>query len=571
MIDKELFSNYATLHFGDINPFVMALSNPTQYAQNYPACDILNGDINCNGQFGFDDINPFVACLTEGACPHYEVCAFCGDGVADPGEDCDDDDLNGQTCQTLGYDSGDLSCNPDCTFNTGQCQQGSGEECTSNDDCTLRCYPTCNVSTGECMPNATVCADFYVEELTYVDPVTGEENWREIDLENEQIEKGLKVKLDAGSFSTHAVRYDWTFPGYYPSGPEVMYQFGIDYTVQLIAYDEDWNEDIITKTIYVDTGMQLLSSMPSPGTVFYPQYYVLDGNTIWVISSNGLIATADVSNPYALPMLQIMPTPALQYKYSISYANGRLYVGTGDGVNVYRADPNDFVLLHRFLASEMGSLSTMTVSSVGDMLYIGSSYPDKLWAYDMSNPEQPTLVSSLDLSLHPSYVIQLANDALLFHASGGTSLALIDIRDAQNPNLSEVIDTGAVLGANYDVVNEYQCVISANNGARMYYILPDIPLNEPLVLSPARVLVTGLGSSGGGLSTTRLYVRNGQFIAKYDITDWAGPGYLMETFEPQAPMGGVDDFVIDPDGPLGPASGILYVGYSFGYRAFEPS
>ena len=154
--------------FGDINPFVMALSNPTQYAQNYPACDILNGDINCNGQFGFDDINPFVACLTEGACPHYEVCAFCGDGVADPGEDCDDDDLNGQTCQTLGYDSGDLTCNEDCTFNTGECQQGSGEECTDNSDCTL-CYQCVE---QQCVPKDELCADFYVEELTYVDPVT---------------------------------------------------------------------------------------------------------------------------------------------------------------------------------------------------------------------------------------------------------------------------------------------------------------------------------------------------------------------------------------------------------------
>jgi len=115
--------------FADINPFVLALSNPTAYGNTFPDCDILNGDINCNGQFGFDDINPFVACLTEGACPHYETCAFCGDGVVDPGEDCDGTNLSEQTCQTLGYDSGDLTCNPDCTFNFQECFGGPGQEC----------------------------------------------------------------------------------------------------------------------------------------------------------------------------------------------------------------------------------------------------------------------------------------------------------------------------------------------------------------------------------------------------------------------------------------------------------
>ncbi|MBU0907657.1 MAG: hypothetical protein KKE05_05885, partial [Nanoarchaeota archaeon] len=36
--------------FGDINPFVLALSNPTAYGNTFPGCDIMNGDINCNGQ-----------------------------------------------------------------------------------------------------------------------------------------------------------------------------------------------------------------------------------------------------------------------------------------------------------------------------------------------------------------------------------------------------------------------------------------------------------------------------------------------------------------------------------------
>jgi hypothetical protein len=49
--------------FDDINPFVLALSDPAAYAAAYPTCNILTGDCDQNGQVDFDDINPFVALL----------------------------------------------------------------------------------------------------------------------------------------------------------------------------------------------------------------------------------------------------------------------------------------------------------------------------------------------------------------------------------------------------------------------------------------------------------------------------------------------------------------------------
>ncbi|MEW6252891.1 MAG: M14 family zinc carboxypeptidase, partial [Planctomycetota bacterium] len=51
------------VNFDDINPFVLALSNPAGYAAAYPQCDIMNGDVNGDGRVDFDDINPFVALL----------------------------------------------------------------------------------------------------------------------------------------------------------------------------------------------------------------------------------------------------------------------------------------------------------------------------------------------------------------------------------------------------------------------------------------------------------------------------------------------------------------------------
>lgn len=51
--------------FGDINPFVLALTDPVGYTQAFPDCDIRNGDINLDGKVDFGDINPFVAVLTQ--------------------------------------------------------------------------------------------------------------------------------------------------------------------------------------------------------------------------------------------------------------------------------------------------------------------------------------------------------------------------------------------------------------------------------------------------------------------------------------------------------------------------
>ncbi len=58
------------IDFGDINPFVLALSNWEQWKLTYPNCPEQNADINGDGQYGgsngFGDINPFVALLASG-------------------------------------------------------------------------------------------------------------------------------------------------------------------------------------------------------------------------------------------------------------------------------------------------------------------------------------------------------------------------------------------------------------------------------------------------------------------------------------------------------------------------
>ncbi|GBD34352.1 hypothetical protein HRbin35_00064 [bacterium HR35] len=49
------------------------------------------------------------------------VPGVCGNNLKEPGEECDGPDLGGQSCVSLGYSGGTLSCNSNCTFNASQC------------------------------------------------------------------------------------------------------------------------------------------------------------------------------------------------------------------------------------------------------------------------------------------------------------------------------------------------------------------------------------------------------------------------------------------------------------------
>ncbi|MEW6251011.1 MAG: S8 family serine peptidase [Planctomycetota bacterium] len=51
------------VNFGDINPFVLALSDPAGYAARYPSCPIVNADCSRDCFVDFDDIAPFVRAL----------------------------------------------------------------------------------------------------------------------------------------------------------------------------------------------------------------------------------------------------------------------------------------------------------------------------------------------------------------------------------------------------------------------------------------------------------------------------------------------------------------------------
>jgi len=54
------------------------------------------------------------------------IASVCGNEIIETGEQCDGDNLGGQTCRGLGFRGGTLSCNADCAFNTSACTRGVG-------------------------------------------------------------------------------------------------------------------------------------------------------------------------------------------------------------------------------------------------------------------------------------------------------------------------------------------------------------------------------------------------------------------------------------------------------------
>jgi len=58
--------------------------------------------------------------------------SICGNGDQEPGEVCDGDDLGGETCQGLGLGGGTIGCEPDCLyFDVSGCEIQAEWSCPS--------------------------------------------------------------------------------------------------------------------------------------------------------------------------------------------------------------------------------------------------------------------------------------------------------------------------------------------------------------------------------------------------------------------------------------------------------
>ena len=107
---------------------------------------------------------------------------FCGDGAVNVAtEECDGSDLAGESCESLGYTGGTISCNADCTIDVSSCEmcgdgvRSSDENCDGSDlgdavcaDVGCRagvpsCSSSCTVDYSTCTDCAT-CGDGLVNQ-----------------------------------------------------------------------------------------------------------------------------------------------------------------------------------------------------------------------------------------------------------------------------------------------------------------------------------------------------------------------------------------------------------------------
>jgi len=126
-----------------------------------------------------DDAGPMGSTSDTGTGPGLDsssddgpIIPVCGDGIADPGEDCDGEDLAGTTCEDFGR-IGPLGCLPDCSFDLSECISaepicGDGvlhprEGCEGNDFGELGFAPECEDVLGDGLYGEVTCTDCGVD------------------------------------------------------------------------------------------------------------------------------------------------------------------------------------------------------------------------------------------------------------------------------------------------------------------------------------------------------------------------------------------------------------------------
>ncbi len=99
-----------------------AVCPPGQVCHDETERCVLPGQISaCMEKIDYDSCDypgspPYTVCRNG-------ICIFpvCGDSIVDPMEDCDNENLGGATCESLGLGGGTLGCNADCKYDMSGC------------------------------------------------------------------------------------------------------------------------------------------------------------------------------------------------------------------------------------------------------------------------------------------------------------------------------------------------------------------------------------------------------------------------------------------------------------------
>ena len=102
--------------------------------------------------------------------------SLCGNGALDDGEECDGDRFGGARCLDFGFDGGELTCSEICLIDTSGCEDvlscgdgdvGPDEQCDDgNDSSGDGCSATCEIEPGwSCDDGGSVCQEICGDDL----------------------------------------------------------------------------------------------------------------------------------------------------------------------------------------------------------------------------------------------------------------------------------------------------------------------------------------------------------------------------------------------------------------------
>ncbi len=152
--------------------------------------DILEDDEVCDGDSldgetcqtqGFD--NGSLACAGDCSALDTSGCGQCGDGVVDPAESCDGVNLDGASCASQGFSGGTLACTGSCGFDTSGCTStpswATDIQPIWNANCGCHGFaPTIfNVAPGVSYGNTVNVASGQVPSLDFIEPNSADNSY----------------------------------------------------------------------------------------------------------------------------------------------------------------------------------------------------------------------------------------------------------------------------------------------------------------------------------------------------------------------------------------------------------
>ncbi|MEK7610266.1 MAG: PKD domain-containing protein [Patescibacteria group bacterium] len=446
--------------------------------------------------------------------------------------------------------------------------------------------------------NATLTANYTAYRLasTNAEPTHGTcadgKVWEEIDLQDDdtdashdQIELGLKVRLDARSSVGQFDRDSWGLPygGTRIIPGVVEYQFpdpNVQRQVSLtVRRNNPYVSDVVFKTVHVATSMDFIARMYPPIdpvtneiiSFRANQNYVIEGNKVWLMSgSNDRLGLADLSNPYSLPRIRLMPVTEISEVIQMFLSDGLLYLARGTrGLDIYRADPDNFVLLSHVSPQQLGSTSISRVGAVKGHVFALAAF--KIFPINITNVSSPIVGKELPLGTfllgHVPDLIQVNSEALIVH-DGGTKMQVVDIRIPTSPLISFVLDIPQVVGRKMNLWRN-NVIISTLSGLVFLEYQSPTQIKERFTLANLASVGGSLGLSSVGRLYLRHYTSGGnEMLDKYDITA-PDSAYLMKSSgfftTSQGPV-----LVLDPDddGPLGEF--IYLTSEAYGFQSRTP-